>query len=100
MKKLLTWLMSVLKVNQDKEMSKTVKKKHNKKLILLSHLANLLTTISVVGLSVLGVVADGIMLGTLVTSGVLFGVVGVVGHFTNKAIDEGSEWQDGECDVK
>ena len=95
--------MSLFKVSQDKETSKVVKKKHNKKLIILSHLANLLTTISVVGLSVLGVVADGIMLGTLVTSGVLFGVVGVIGHFTNKAIDEGSEWsevQDGGCDVK
>jgi FtsH-binding integral membrane protein len=72
---------------------KIVKKKRNKKLIIISHIANLLTTISIVGLSVLGVIADGILLNTLVICGIIFGVLGVLGYFTNQAIDEESEWE-------
>lgn len=50
--------------------------------------------VSVVGLSVLGVVAEAILLKSLLVCGVVFGVLGVIGHFTNKAIDEEAEWVD------
>lgn len=55
----------------------------------LSLIANVLTALSVTGLSVLGVVSSEIALTTIITSALILGVLGLVGRVLDEAIDDG-----------
>ena len=55
----------------------------------LSLIANVLTALSVTGLSVLGVVSSEIALTTIITSALILGILGLIGRVLDEAIDDG-----------
>lgn len=57
-----------------------------------SHVANLLTIVSIVGLSVLGVVGEAIAFNVLICSAIIIGVIGVVGRWLDAMIDKEEEY--------
>ena len=55
----------------------------------LSLIANILTALSVTGLSVLGILSSEIALTTIITSALILGVLGLIGRVLDEAIDDG-----------
>ncbi len=55
----------------------------------LSLIANILTALSVTGLSVLGVLSSEIALTTIITSALILGVLGLIGRVLDEAVDDG-----------
>ena len=55
----------------------------------LSLIANILTALSVAGLSVLGILSSEIALTTIITSALILGVLGLIGRVLDEAIDDG-----------
>lgn len=53
--------------------------------------ANLLTSLSIAGLSVLGVVGSEVAFPLLLTLAIVFGLFGFFGRFIDQQIDEGRE---------
>lgn len=64
------------------------KKKVLKTYSFLSLLANFLIAVSVVGLSVLGVLSSQVAFGTLATSASVLGLLGVIGRFVDQSYDD------------
>lgn len=54
----------------------------------LSLLANFLVAVSVVGLSILGVLSSQVAFGTLAISASVLGLLGVVGRFVDQSYDD------------
>lgn len=55
----------------------------------LSLIANILTALSITGLSVLGVISSEIAFTTIIVAAILLGVCGLIGRILDEAIDDG-----------
>lgn len=55
----------------------------------MSMIANVLTALSVSGLSVLGVLSSEIAFTTIIITAILLGVCGLIGRILDEAIDDG-----------
>lgn len=55
----------------------------------MSMIANVLTALSVSGLSVLGVLSSEIAFTTIIVAAILLGVCGLIGRILDEAIDDG-----------
>lgn len=64
-------------------------KKRLKSYSSLSLIANILTAISITGLSVLGVISSEIAFTTIIVAAVILGFLGLVGRVLDEAIDDG-----------
>lgn len=84
----------IRKFTKEESKNSTKLKKRNQKIIWASHIANLLTAISVIGLSVIGTIATNVAISTLVTLAITMGIIGVLGKWLNSTIDEYAEYVD------
>lgn len=55
----------------------------------MSMIANILTALSITGLSVLGVLSSEIAFATILTAAIILGVLGLTGRVLDEAIDDG-----------
>lgn len=63
-------------------------KKHLRSYSFIGHAANLLTALSISGLSVLGVLSTNIALPLLIGLAILFGLFGALGRFVDQEIED------------
>lgn len=84
----------IRKFTKEESKNSSKLKKRNQKIIWASHIANLLTAISVIGLSVIGTIATNVAISTIVILSITMGIIGVLGKWLNSTIDEYAEYVD------